>query len=228
MEELHIPETLEITNMEKLKAISDPLRFEILKQIGLVNRKGERCTVKQLGKLLKMPPTKLYYHVNILEEHELLVVGETQVVSGIIEKHYQVCAMHISVSQDLMAMENQEDRQGQLNQIIQSIQDLANSNLQNLRTSLQTIYDEAKREKEGGPPAQEQIAMDVSSNELLLTREQAKEFILRLTELHKEYDEISNNNLNENVADGLFFGYFKMLVPYYHRKPQADQSEDEN
>ena len=68
MEELQIPEKIEITSMETLKALSDPLRMDILKQVGIANRKGDRITVKQLGKLLDMPPTKLYYHVNMLEE----------------------------------------------------------------------------------------------------------------------------------------------------------------
>ena len=228
MDELQIPERMEITDLETLKALSDPLRLDILKQVGILNRKGERCTVKQLGKLLGMPPTKLYYHVNLLEEHDLLVVGDTQIVSGIIEKHFQVCAMNISVSQDLMAVDESEDRQGQLSQILQSIEDLINNSLRNLRTSMETMFEEVKIEKEEGVLAREQIQMDVNNYELVLTRQQAQEYMNLLEELRTKYSEISTKNLESGDKDTLFFGITQMLVPYYHRTPNPNSPEEEN
>ena len=223
MDELQIPERMEITDLETLKALSDPLRLDILKQVGIFNHKGERCTVKQLGKLLGMPPTKLYYHVNILEEHDLLVVGDTQIVSGIIEKHYQVCAMNISVSQDLMAVNESEDRQGQLSEILQSIEDLITNSMRNLRTSMDTIYKEVKLEKEEGIPAREQIQMDVNSYELVLTRQQAQEYMDLLGELRTKFSDLSADNLNSEDKDTLYFGVTQMIVPYYHRSPNPNQ-----
>ncbi len=228
IDELQIPEKLEITDLETLKALSDPLRLDILKQVGIRNRKGERCTVKQLGKLLDMPPTKLYYHVNLLEEHDLLVVGDTQIVSGIIEKHYQVCAMNISVSQDLMAMNETEDRQDQLSQILDSIEDLMKNSMRNLRTSMETIFEEAKLEKEEGVPAREQIKMDVNNYELVLTRQQAQKYMNQLEELRTKFSEISNGNLKSDEKDTLFFGITQMIVPYYHRTPNPNSPEEEN
>ncbi len=223
MDELQIPEKIEITDLETLKALSDPLRLDILKQVGILNRKGERCTVKQLGKLLSMPPTKLYYHVNILEEHKLLVVGDTQIVSGIIEKHYQVCAMNISVSQDLMAVDESEDREGQLSQILQSIEELINNSMQNLRTSMGTIFEEVKLEQEGEIQAREQIKMDVNSYELVLTRQQAQEYMDLLGELRTKFSDLSADNLKSDDKDTLFFGVTQMIVPYYHRSPNPNQ-----
>lgn len=217
VKELQIPERLEIDNMETLKALSDPFRLEILKHVGIINRKGERCTVKQLGKLLDKPPTKLYYHVNMLEEHGLLVVGDTQIVSGIIEKHYQVCAMNIAVSQDLMAMNDTDDRSSQLTQIFQSIEELIQNSLDNLETSLQTIFEEATLEKEEGIPAREQIALDVSANEVVLTREQAKNYMQKLREIHIEFSELSDQNLITQNEEMLYFGVTQMIVPFYHR-----------
>jgi DNA-binding transcriptional ArsR family regulator len=225
MDELQIPERLEITDLETLKALSDPLRLDILKQVGILNRKGERCTVKQLGKVLGMPPTKLYYHVNLLEEHELLVVGDTKVVSGIIEKHYQVCAMNISVSQDLMAMNESDDRVDQLAQIVQSIEEMINGSVQNLRTSLETIFEEVKLEKEEGIAAREQIQMDVNTYELVLTRQQAQEYIDLLAELRAKFSELSAANLKSDDKETLFFGITQMLVPHYHRSSNPNNPE---
>lgn len=226
MDSLNIPERLEIEDLETLKALSDPLRLDILKHVGIQNRKQERCTVKQLGKMLGLVPTKLYYHVNILEEHGLLVVGETKIVSGIIEKHYQVCAMNIGVSQDLMSKDDSEDRGGQLDQILKSVEDLTTNALQNLNTSLRTIYEEAKMEKEEGIPAREQMAMDVSNFELVLTREQAKEFIGKIAEVSKEFSQLSDQNLESGTDDGLHFGVLNMIVPYYHRTPNPNKKDE--
>lgn len=217
MEELQIPERIEISSMETLKAVSDPFRLDILKYVGMINRKGERCTVKQLSKLVGKPPTKLYYHVNMLEEHGLLVVGATQIVSGIIEKHYQVCAMNIGVSQDLMAMNETEDRDEQIAQIVGSIEELMNNSLTNLKTSLQTIFEEATLEKEEGIPAREQVALDVRNNEVVLTREQAEEYKQRLVEIHDQFSDLSDENQKSESDETLYFGVTQMIVPLYHR-----------
>ena len=225
MEELQIPEKIEIESMETLKAVSDPLRIDILKQVGIANRKGERVTVKQLGKLLDLPPTKLYYHVNMLEEHELLIVGETKIVSGIIEKHYQVCAMNISISKDLMALNETEDREGQLAQVIQSIEDLLENTIQNMETSMHTIFAEAKQEKDEGIQAREQIQMDVRNNEIILTREQAKAYMAQLNEVHEEYSKLSDQNLHADDGEALFFGVTHLIVPLYHRTKNPIQPE---
>ena len=100
---VQIKDLFTITALETLKVISDPLRMRILDATGLANQLGELRTVKQLAAELETEPARLYYHVNLLEKHGLLKVGETQVVSGIIEKHYQVAALSITIDRDLFA-----------------------------------------------------------------------------------------------------------------------------
>jgi DNA-binding transcriptional ArsR family regulator len=92
-----------IADLETLKVVSDPLRMRILDITGLANQLGELRTVKQLAAELDTEPARLYYHINLLEKHGLLKVAETQIVSGIIEKHYQVAAMSITIDRDLFA-----------------------------------------------------------------------------------------------------------------------------
>ena len=58
-------------------------------------------TVKQIAADLKTPIKKLYYHVNLLEEHGLIRITSTRVVSGIIEKQYRVTAYRLSVERAL-------------------------------------------------------------------------------------------------------------------------------
>jgi DNA-binding transcriptional ArsR family regulator len=76
-----------ITRLETLKVFSDPLRSRILDLL-----RTDPSTVKRLAAELNVSPKKLYYHVNLLEQHELIRVVSTRVVSGIIEKQYRAGA----------------------------------------------------------------------------------------------------------------------------------------
>src|SRR5689334_7647443 len=87
-----------ITDLEALKAVSDPLRLQIMETM----LQGAR-TVKQLAKELKTTPTKLYYHMNMLEQHGLVKVTGTRIVSGIIEKQYQLAAYSIDIDRSLLS-----------------------------------------------------------------------------------------------------------------------------
>jgi DNA-binding transcriptional ArsR family regulator len=86
-----------IRDLETLKAISDPLRLRLF---GLLQ--GEARTVKQLAKELGVAPTRLYYHINQLEELGLVRVAETNLVGGIIEKQYQAAVARITVDRGLL------------------------------------------------------------------------------------------------------------------------------
>jgi DNA-binding transcriptional ArsR family regulator len=58
-------------------------------------------TVKELAKAMDMKHNRLYYHVNLLEEHGLVRVTQTRIVSGIVERTYALVAKHFAVSEAL-------------------------------------------------------------------------------------------------------------------------------
>lgn len=72
-----------ITDIEKLKIISDPLRISILTTLGT-----EKKNSRQLAKLLKINRTKIHYHLNILEENNFIEVVDTDSINGIVQKYY--------------------------------------------------------------------------------------------------------------------------------------------
>lgn len=86
-----------IHDLEVLKALAHPLRLDILRQFKQPN------TVKEAAAVLDIVPTKLYYHINQLEQHGLLQVVNTNIVSGIIEKTYQVTARRFRVDEKLLS-----------------------------------------------------------------------------------------------------------------------------
>lgn len=89
---------LEITSLETLKVLSDPLRARIVDLL-----RGSAQTVKQLAFTLELPPKKLYYHVNLMEQHGLIRVVSTRVVSGIIEKQYRATAYLFMINPHLFS-----------------------------------------------------------------------------------------------------------------------------
>jgi|FLYN01.1.fsa_nt_gi DNA-binding transcriptional ArsR family regulator len=96
-----------IRDLETLKVMADPLRLRILEAM------TERvCTVKQIAADLNIQPTKLYYHFKQLEEHGLIRVVDTRLVSGIVEKLYQASAYNYRVDKGLLSPGTPEgDRQ---------------------------------------------------------------------------------------------------------------------
>jgi DNA-binding transcriptional ArsR family regulator len=75
-----------IDSAEAIKAMADPLRLRVLT---LLMRDHERSwTVKEIAAELEQSVTKLYHHVNMLEQVGLIRDVETRLVSGIVEHRY--------------------------------------------------------------------------------------------------------------------------------------------
>ncbi|GAA2581100.1 hypothetical protein GCM10010435_68180 [Winogradskya consettensis] len=75
-----------VRDVETLKALADPARLAIV-ELMMADR-ARSWTAKELATAIVMPPKKLYYHLGLLEQRGLLEIRSTQVVNGIIEKHY--------------------------------------------------------------------------------------------------------------------------------------------
>ena len=80
-------ETLAIDTIEKLKAIADPLRQQLLQEFA-----KQPATTKQVAVALGHQPTRLYHHVAKLEKSGLIRLVETRPVRGATEKYYAAAA----------------------------------------------------------------------------------------------------------------------------------------
>ena len=162
-----------IESVETLKVVADPLRLKILELL-----RGAPHTVKQLGAALHTPLKKLYYHVNLLEEHGLIRVASTRVVSGIIEKQYQVTAYRLSVDHALLSP--------------------AEAGGDSLDAFLSMILDHVKSEIKKGvragliQPGQEKSLQErgllLGRRWIRMSPSRADEFLLRLKELEHEFE----------------------------------------
>jgi DNA-binding transcriptional ArsR family regulator len=93
-----------ISDVETLKALSDPLRLRILET--MTSASGETFTVKRLAAVLEVSQTKLYHHVNLLAERELIRPVATRVVSGIIETSYRIAQLSVKLDRGLLARDS--------------------------------------------------------------------------------------------------------------------------
>jgi DNA-binding transcriptional ArsR family regulator len=91
-----VPDVKIIEDLATLRLLSDPLRLRLIEELGVAP-----TTVKELAKAMDMKPNRLYYHVNLLEEHGLVRVTQTRIVSGIVERTYALVAKHFAVSEAL-------------------------------------------------------------------------------------------------------------------------------
>lgn len=90
------PDVKIIEDLATLRLLSDPLRLRLIEELGVAP-----TTVKALARAMDMKPNRLYYHVNLLEEHGLVKVTQTRIVSGIVERTYALVAKHFAVSEAL-------------------------------------------------------------------------------------------------------------------------------
>lgn len=93
-------EVLVISDLGVLRVLSDGLRLQLIEAFG--RTRGVPRSVKEVAREIGQSATKLYYHVNLLEENGLLVVAESRLVSGILEKKYIPAARQYTVDKELL------------------------------------------------------------------------------------------------------------------------------
>lgn len=108
-----------IDDLDTLKVISDPFRLRILESMG----SRYPVTVKTVAEEIGVSPKKLYYHINLLEEHGLITQVDQHVVSGIIEKWYQVRAKSFRVQKDLLTVSEEAEKEDNWRMILSTIFD---------------------------------------------------------------------------------------------------------
>lgn len=184
-----------ISDLETLRVLADPLRLSILEYL------MKPGTVKRIAAKIDKPPTKLYYHFNLLEKHQLIQMVDTRVVSGIIEKHYQASAKVYRVDAHLLTPGADSFEEGLELTLGSLLADTKNE----ITTSL--------RERAINPNAEqdEQRYYTLAQARMHLTNAQFREFNKRLYTLVKEF-EGAISGANEGNPDAHLY---KLLHVFY-------------
>ncbi|HET7727548.1 MAG TPA: helix-turn-helix domain-containing protein [Candidatus Limnocylindrales bacterium] len=170
------PERL-ISDVETLRALSDPLRLRIIE--AMVQRVDPPWTVKELASALDVPQTRLYHHVELLLERDLIRAVERRVVQGIIETRYAVAARSFRLDRRLFQGGSPE-ADAQVHEVLLHLFDLARDELEaSIGAGLALPEEEA-------PDSKRTL---LSKGLLRLRADRAAELRSRLTELLAAYDD---------------------------------------
>jgi DNA-binding transcriptional ArsR family regulator len=198
-----------ISDVESLKAISDPMRLRILET--MVTEADQAWTVKRLAAAMGVGPTKLYHHVNILEEREFIRVAGTRVVSGIIETSYQIAQLTVRLDRALLSGSD-PDAESSVHDVIGAIFD--------------SVRDEIEQGLRSGPIREDD---DPLANLMIrgLTKipaDRAVEMKRRLRELFAEFD---TDDPSEVEPGSLPFGCLVAVYPYPEPKTTYPEASDD-
>lgn len=86
---------LEVEDPKVFEVLNNPLRFRIVRR--LVEPKSIREVAEEMG----APPTRLYYHFNLLQEVGVIQVVETRKVGAMLQKVFQTRAKSFRPSRKL-------------------------------------------------------------------------------------------------------------------------------
>lgn len=78
-----IKDLVYIDNLDQVKALSDPLRVNIITALG-----AQKKNAQQVADILGISRTRIHYHLNILEEMGFIEVVDTDIINGIVQKYY--------------------------------------------------------------------------------------------------------------------------------------------
>ena len=164
-----------ISDLDTLRVISDPLRAQIFDLCTLQPR-----TVREIAGLLGLAPTRLYYHVNMLEKHGLIEVAETRTVGNLIEKSYRTVAGSLDIDRGLFSLDTLQGKQNMYG-VVQSTLDMTRDDL------LRSLEARANVLSAGAAPKSREVILNRSA--VRLSDEKAAEFLARVQELLQQFDQ---------------------------------------
>lgn len=188
-----IPEVAVISDLKALKLYTDPLRRKILLAI------SERpLSVHQIAERLGIPFTRLYYHIRLLEKHQLIHLVESRVVhGGVEEKFYQSAAKMFLIDRRLKTL-NEESRAAVVDAAIELSLETAKSDI------IQALKDGQIDLEVYAPHPQ---ALLLRYGQLMISPSRAVEFQQRLLDLYAQF---ANDSADTKDAKSyhILFGFF--------------------
>jgi hypothetical protein len=172
-----------LKSLEEIKALSDTYRYRILNTFYTI---GEPATVKQVADAMNEVPAKVYYHVKKLEKVDILRLMHTKEVNGIIAKYYEPTAREFTIEHD------NESEEVNKNLVLGETQRVVSEMFNNSKEIFikQLASNASKNIDEKGYGV-------ISSQELFLTKEEAKEF----NEFVRDYFHKHENNIEDKQRE---------------------------
>lgn len=91
-------EVIKINKLEHLKLLSDPMKLDLLQAFA-----EAETTIGEVAESLGQPVTRLYRHVDALQEAGLIEVTQERKKRGTVERHFRAAAKRFEVDQSLFS-----------------------------------------------------------------------------------------------------------------------------
>lgn len=195
-----------IDDLETLKVFADPFRNQILEILA-----AKPMTVNQIADKLGVSPSKLYYHINLLEKHELIRVVDTSIKANLIERQYWISAYECNLSDKLCNFSTPEGQQSVITSMVTPIETTREDILRSLEARAFALEHGAEKH-----PRQVIIFRELRE----MTDDQAEAFAERLKEVTREFCAIDNQNATDDKHTRA------LTIAFYPSFYYADNSED--
>ncbi len=198
-----------IGDLETLRAVSDPLRVQIVELLI-----AQSLTVKQVAEKLGHAPSKLYYHFATLEKLGLIEVTETRMVANMQEKTYASTADMLEVDPSLLKF-SKEGGNEPFNILIASTIDATRDDIIRSLQARQFQLEQGATEQ----PRRFIINRVVSR----VSEKRVGEFQERLVKLIQEFDE--EDNASRKSTDQPYALSVSFYPSFYFEKPPKKEKK---
>lgn len=196
-----------IHDLEALKVIADPLRNHIMETL-----QPSPLTVNQIAEKLGLSPSKLYYHVNLLEQHGFIRVVKTTVHGNLIEKHYWITALDFDVDKDLLNFRTEQGKEN-INAMFVSVIDTTREDI------LRSLQARAFNLEHGAEAHPRQTCLVRALSHI--SDQQTAEFIQRLGELVKEFEAADDPEADDKQNHALTIALYPS---FYYDQPNGESA----
>ena len=208
MEEFKPAPVLMVNDLETLKILADLLRNQILEILA-----PERLTVNQIAEKLGLAPSKLYYHINLMEKQGLIQEVVSITKGNIIEKVYWITAYECKMADNLCNFSTSEGQQSIMTSMVAPINTTREDIIRSLEARATAIEQGAKAH-----PRNFRVYREVRN----ISDKLADQFDEKLQALLDEFDNFESQGTGEDVhTRALTIAYYPSF--YY---PPGEGSEE--
>lgn len=199
---------LMVKDLETLKIIADPLRNQIMEVLA-----PEKLTVNQIADRLGLAPSKLYYHINLLEKYGLIQEVDSIVKANIIEKIYWITAYDFKMDDNLCNFSTPLGQQSLMTSLLAPIDTTREDILRSLEARATALEKGAEKH-----PRQVVVYREMRS----MSDEMADQFAERIKSLLKDFEEIKSDEAGEEVhTRSLTVAYYPSF--YYDSQDKEEE-----
>jgi DNA-binding transcriptional ArsR family regulator len=185
MEEFKPAPIMMVRDLETLKILADPLRNQILEILA-----PRKLTINQMAEKLGLAPSKLYYHINLLEKYGLIKEVDTIIKANIIEKVYWISAYECKMDDNLCNFSTPEGQESVMTAMLAPIDSTREDILRSLQARV-TALDRGAEEH----PREVVIFRELR----MMTDRTADQFAERIKEVTRDFEEFEGDQGGEDA-----------------------------